>query len=427
MTYVRTQNVTTTETVSVIEPNFAPCGGIGPTITTTGSNLTTTTTVTASTGALPRLAVGGLPTQIRVSITPQISIDTSSDASATNSSSERKVLSAAGRIWIFFTDGCNVVFQSSPDSGTTWSPPVVAQTDIARGWFFTVGQVGDMVDLVSAASNGALGGAILLRTGTMNSNGSIGWSPTQPQIPFNVGDGTVPTVAVDSNGNVWIALEAPSGNGRSVLVFMSAGGNWSQVLDIGNLADYPRPILLPLTEGKMALEVLTETPGERRAVIYTTANGGASWSSPIATSPDNILTLSSVSVGNTVYSVTTDPSGNVYIWNFTYGGASSEGPTLVANCCSGQAANDAVISSDGASDLFVAYADSSGVMYQTSSDLGVTWSAVGDLTLNENYIQPGSLAVNALTTGLEGVFWTSQNVDSSGLYLVRFASVTLLA
>lgn len=292
-----------------------------------------------------------------------------------------------------------------------------------------MGQNGTTLYFVVSASDGSTNGRIILHPGTMNGNGTITWSAEQ-DVPYDVGVGTVPTVAVDSAGNVWTAIETIGSNpnfseARNIEVFKGVAGSWSQVFNIGGLADYPRPILLPLTPGKMALEVLTETPGERSAVIYTTADGGATWSAPVSTPQglDNILTLSSVSVGDTVYSVTSDTSGRVNLWNYTYGGSSFGGPTSLAKCCS-EGYNDAVISTDGASYLFVAFSNSTSVLYESSTDLGRSWTPAAAITTTENFIQPGSLATNYLTTGRISIVWTAQSGVLSTLFDVRFATVT---
>jgi Neuraminidase (sialidase) len=347
-------------------------------------------------------------------------IGASTDGSATNSSSEKKTLTAAGLVWVFYTDGCNIVYQTSADGGRTWSAsPTVARTGISRGWFFTVAQNGSTLYFVVSASDGSTNG-IAFRSGTMKSDGTISWSTAEQDVPYSVGSATVPTVALDTSGNVWTAIETLAGSGRHIEVFRTTGGAWSRVFDVGGLADYPRPILLQLASGKMALEILTETPGERHVVIYTTANGGATWSSPVTTPPDNIFTLSSVSVGDTVYSVTSDTSGNVYLWTYAYGSSAFAGPTALAKCCY----NDATISTDGASLLFVAYSSSSSVLYETSKDVGASWTPPAAIATAENQIQLGSLATNSLTSGLVSVVWTAQNSGGSPLFDVRFDSVT---
>jgi hypothetical protein len=323
---------------------------------TTTRNFTTTviSTTTVTIMSLPPSPCNSVPVALQGGPIPRgaspratdpaaTTIGTSIDGSATNSSSERKVLTAAGRIWVFYTDGCNIVYQTSADGGNTWStPPTVARTGIDRGWFFTVAQNGTTLYFVVSASDGSTNGMIAIRYGTMNNDGTISWSIAEQDVPYNVGSGTVPTVAVDTSGNVWVAIETYGSSGgfpsgpvadREIEVFKSTTSAWSEVFHVGGLADYPRPILLALTSGKMALEILTETPGERQAVIYTTADGGATWSSPVTTPPDNIFTLSSVSVGDTVYSVTSDTSGNVFLWTFTYGSPAFAGPTTLAKCC----------------------------------------------------------------------------------------------
>jgi Neuraminidase (sialidase) len=405
--------VTTTTSVTL------PKATVTSTVNVTATIVSwTTVTVTVSSpppacnSAASQGATGQVPT----------TIGTSTEASATNSSSERKTIVAAGLVWVFYTDGCDVVYQTSADGGKTWpAPPTVARAGIERGWFFTVAQNGSTLYLVVSASDGSTNGFVAFRSGTMKSDGTIGWSTAEQDVPFSVGDATVPTVALDTSGNVWTAIETLASYGRHIEVFKTTGGTWSKVFDIGGLADYPRPILLPLASGKMALEVLTETPGQRTVDIYTTAEGGG-WNDPVSTEGVNILTLSSVSVGDTVYSVTSDTSGNVDLWTYAYGSSSFVGPTALAKCCLGY--SDATISTDGASFLFVAYSNSSSVLYETSKDSGATWSSPTAAATAENQVQPGSLATNYLTSGLVSVVWTAQDARGSPLFDVRFAPVT---
>ncbi len=404
-----------------------------PQVTSTTTSTSTTSVTTTSTTILvltvtvtvspPPPACGGAAPQGAPGQTPA-TIGTSIDGSATNSSSERKTLTAAGLVWVFYTDGCNILYQTSADGGRTWSSsPTLARAGIDRGWFFTVGQNGTTLYLVVSASDGSTGG-ITFRSGTMESNGAISWSGAEQDLPFGVGDATVPTVALDTSGNAWTAIETIGGLGRNIEVFRTTGGAWSQVFNVGGLADYPRPILLPLTSGKMALEIIFFFNVSGKSVIYTTANGGATWSSPVSTPQglDNILTLSSVSVGDTVYSVTSDTSGNVDLWSYAYGGSAFAGPTTLAKCCLGY--NDATISTDGASVLFVAYSNSNSVLYETSKDLGASWTSPAAITTTENGIQPGSLATSYyLTGGVVPVVWTATNGPASQLFNVRFAAV----
>jgi hypothetical protein len=434
ITLTSTRNFTTTSAVTTTLPQatITSTRNLTTTLdstTTIVSTTTVTTTVTVTLEPTSNCGTISTPTasttlgaEAKASDPAPATVGTSNAGSATNSSSQRKTLTAAGLVWVFYTDGCNVVYQTSADGGKIWSsPPTIAQTGIVRGWFFTLAQSGNTVYFVCAASDGSLS-SILFSSGDLNANGTITWSGSQ-DISYSGGGGTVPTVAVDTSGHAWVAIEDLQADGRHIEVFEASGGTWSEVFNLGGLADYPRPILLPLTSGKMALEILTETPGQRQLDIYTTADGGATWSSPVATSADNILTVSAIAVGDTVYSVTADTSGNVFLWTYAYGSSSFASPTALANCCS-DGYDDATISTDGASFLFVAYSNSSSVIYETSADLGTSWTPSTAITTTENNIQPGTLATNPITSGLISVVWTSQSGVLSAAYDIRFASVT---
>jgi hypothetical protein len=400
------------------------------TSTLTATFTTTTYSTTTVAVTVPQIPPCG-PAAAQPSEPKPSTVGFTGEPDATNSSSQRKVLTGAGLVWVFYTDSANLLYQTSGD-GKNWSAPMMARAKIDRGWFFTIAQNGTTLYLVASASDGSTGGNVTFREGTLFGNGTIGWITAEQAIPYSGTDPTVPTVAVDTAGSIWVAIEdyspyQTSFTNRSVAVFKSVSGTWSQVLTLVGLKSYPKPILLALTSGKMALEILTETPGDRKVVVYTTANGGAGWSSQVATPRDNILTLSAVSVGDAVYSVTTNTSGSVSLWKFTYGGSSFVGPTdLTPSCSVGYF--DAVISTDGSSTLTVAFSTLNFVVCESSKDLGSTWTQPASLASREIGVQPGTLAASYLTGDLVCVAWTAQNqYDTPQPYGVRSATLDLPA
>jgi hypothetical protein len=401
-------------------------------VTVSGTPPPACTTSFAGTSGQPVRA--GLAPATKAAATSPVTIDTSTTGSATNSSSQRKTLVASGLTWVFYTDGQNLVYQTSSDAGGGWSiPPVIVRQGIQRGWFFTLAQNGSTVYLVVAATDGSTN-AVEFRQGTMNANATITWG-VQDAFPYTGQFSDVSSFALDSQGNAWVAINAlssgPSGgtvsiNGfdecRNIEVFKDVGGSWSQVFNVGGLVNYARPILLPSASGEMALEMVTETPVTRQVVVYVTPDGGATWSSPVATQSDEMLTLSAVSVGNKVFSVTTDTNGNVYLWQYTYGSASFDGPVTLANWKSGE--GDASISTDGSS-LFVAYSNATSVSFETSPNLGQTWSPPTVISNTETFIQTDSVNTSLLVGGVVDVVWTTQANAGATSYDVRFAQVSM--
>ena len=159
-----------------------------------------------------------------------------------------------------------------------------------------------------------------------------------------------------------------------------------------------------------------------KGTFVITTDGGATWSSPVATQSDEMLTLSAVSVGNKVFSVTTDTNGNVYLWQYTYGSASFDGPVTLANWKSGE--GDASISTDGSS-LFVAYSNATSVSFETSPNLGQTWSPPTVISNTETFIQTDSVNTSLLVGGVVDVVWTTQANAGATSYDVRFAQVSM--
>jgi Neuraminidase (sialidase) len=362
-----------------------------------------------------------------------MTIGASGGDTATNATSQRKILTSVGLTWVFYSDGSDIVYQTSTDGGNTWSSPPKTIGTGDRGYFFTVAQQGDNLYFVYATSeNSAVVSTALFtfRSGTMKSDGSISWTGPGQSVPTTGSGATLPTVAVDSSGNPWVAVETAGPNSRHVEVYTTtittnAGGNWSKVLDIGGLADFPKPILLPLTTGKMALEILEQvangTSNGREIVVYTSGDGGKTWSSPVTSSATNLLTLSAVSVGDTVYSVTSSTNGGVQFWTFGYGSSSLARSRNIACCTEGY--DDASISTNGTSLLFVTYSNSTSILSERSTNLGASWQGLTTVANSEQSIQSGSLSTCYLEGRTIAVAWTSSAGTASSTFDVRFDTV----
>jgi hypothetical protein len=108
---------------------------------------------------------------------------------------QRKTLYAAGRFWLFFSNGTNTYYRSSID-GTTWS----ADTSIGAcpdGYHFSLCFAGGYVHTVQSSS----GGAIYYRRGIPNSDGTVTWETARLVAS---GAASQLSVIVDSNGYPWV-------------------------------------------------------------------------------------------------------------------------------------------------------------------------------------------------------------------------------
>jgi len=383
-----------------------------------GGDTCSPTSFNQASGQPQQAATGKAP---NATATKPVTVGMSIQGSATNSSSQRKTFVASGLRWVFYTDGQNLVYQTSSGNASWSIPPTVVRDNVQRGWFFTLAQNGTTLFVVVAATDGSTNGVEFMK-GTMNVDGTISWS-VQESFPYSGVGSDVPSFALDSAGNPWIAVDALNGSCRNIEAFKDTGGLWSQVYELGSFANYARPLLVPLADGKMAIEILTETPVARQVVVVTSPDGGATWSTPIATSPDEMLTLSAVSIGDTIYSVTTDEGGHVYLWSYAYGDTAFGGPVAIANW-TGSLEGDASITTDG-SNLVVAYSSATSVSFLTSPDLGGTWTAPSLISSMEMHVQTDSLGTSPIVNGTVNVVWTAQDYTGGTSFDVRYAALSL--
>jgi hypothetical protein len=171
---------------------------------------------------------------------------------------QRKAFQAHGRVWVFFSDGNNMLFSSSPD-GVLWSGPILVRPDCTSGEQFSVWFDGKLVHYVYGS--GSAGASLYYRGGTPIADGTITWSSSeQAAVP---GRGKVilstPCISVDSYGCPWIGYRRveDQGNKRPMLVKSGKGdGTWSTAPGFPyDLAGWTAAawvvVPVPLSAGKM--------------------------------------------------------------------------------------------------------------------------------------------------------------------------------
>jgi len=174
--------------------------------------------------------------------------------------SQRSAFYAAGRRWVFYTDGTNLVFRSSADA-VTWSADTSVRACV-KGDQFAIHFDGTYVHYAYASPVAGASGGIWYRRGAPQSNGTITWSaveqkPTEPGEPGNIF--LTPSVSVDSSGYPWLVWVLYDSEGPTYRLYCvrsaNNDGTWSGAEGGGSLAAgidaTTIPRLLPLQDRRM--------------------------------------------------------------------------------------------------------------------------------------------------------------------------------
>jgi hypothetical protein len=131
---------------------------------------------------------------------------TSTVNTATLSPHQRKAFYAAGRHWVFYSDGTNIVYRTSTDA-TTWSATTTVRAGTSGANF---GLFFDGVYLHYAHADQTAATALYYRRGLANADGTISWSAAEQTAVAGVAATTyrVPAIAVDANGYPFIGYLA---------------------------------------------------------------------------------------------------------------------------------------------------------------------------------------------------------------------------
>lgn len=207
-------------------------------------------------------------------------IGTTEDGNALSTPFMRKSFSANGLLWIFYSNGTNLVYQTSPD-GNSWNDPIPIRAcpsgDQFSVWF-------DGTYAHYAHSNG---NRINYARGTPDGSGTWLQSTPFPQIAVPSASGVTysfPTMAVDSNGYPWIGYRRidSAGNKLPVVVKSSRNdGEWNGSADTA--PGFPHAMEgwtaagwvvapIPLTNGKML--IIYTSPGH---YIRARSWNGSAW------------------------------------------------------------------------------------------------------------------------------------------------------
>lgn len=168
---------------------------------------------------------------------------------------QRKVVYASGRFWAFYSDGANMVYETSTD-GINWAAAIVIRA-ADRGCRFSVWFDGTNFAYAynSATYLGGDDGTIYFRMGTLNLGGTISWLAVEQTVVAGVRYTSV-FVIFDSNGYPWINYVATLN--LYVLKSSTNNGTWTNAVGFPiqvnvAVAEPWSSILLPLTAGKVSV------------------------------------------------------------------------------------------------------------------------------------------------------------------------------
>jgi hypothetical protein len=210
---------------------------------------------------------------------------------------QHKGFYAAGRFWVFYSDGSNMVYRTSTD-GSTWSAATTIRA-AAYGSTFSVWFDGTYLHYAYAGgyitldnSIVASGTSIYYRRGTPNTDGTITWSAPEQTVSTTYNRVFHPMVSVDSNGYVWIGyMDIDSGNYAHPYVIKSGNkdGTWGTTptgfpyLLSSTSWTMATVSVIPLTSGKMLALYIVTSGSAPYGGIRARRWDGSAWGTEVTT------------------------------------------------------------------------------------------------------------------------------------------------
>jgi trimeric autotransporter adhesin len=337
---------------------------------------------------------------------------------ATSYSFQNKLVYSQGLWWAFYSDGTNIDYVTSPD-GSVWSSPTIvsSSSDSTKGYDFSMWTSGSTIYYVLTASGKSA--SFLWRYGTLQSSGTISWTISQTSQSTTNTVYSYDSMATDSSGNIWVALNTNDGTNTHIEVWRYSASTWTKVDDISPLSSDETAMLTPLSTGI----ALIYGEGSVTAVVkIITSATGSSWSKAVSPPSDYLLFSSSAdSITNTVYfvglasgsaGVTT---GTINFWTFTSGASATSSETQLQSTSSSWSVS---ISEMPSKTLVVFYGSGADVYMLSSLNFGTTWSSVQTISTSESRVTGVATAI-----GGGAAIWTS---GTSSPFNVRFAAVPVL-
>ncbi len=337
---------------------------------------------------------------------------------ATSSSGQDKLVYSQGLWWAFYSDGINIVYETSAD-GSTWSSSTIVSSsvDSTKGYNFGIWTVGGTIYYALSAYGQSA--SFLWRYGTLQSSGTISWSIAETSVTTTNTVYSYDSIAADSTGNVWVALNTNDGTNAHIEVWRYASSTWSKVDDISPLSSDEVAQLVPLSSGVALIYGRGSVTAQVKIITSAT---GSSWSAAVSPASNYMLFSSSATaITNTVYFAglasgsTGVTTGTVNFWSFASGAGSTSSETVLQATISGWIVS---ITEMPSKTLVLSYGSGANVYSQTSLNYGVSWASAQTISSSETSVSGLTIADDA-----SGIMWTS---GSSSPYNIRFSALPVL-
>lgn len=213
---------------------------------------------------------------------------------------QRKTFYANTLYWLFYSDGTNIIYNTSSDC-VTWSAANIIRA-CSNGYHFSIWFDGTYVHYVSLDTSG--GSYLKYRRGTTNSDGTITWSAAEQETSSSPSSSPFPSITVDSAGYPWIGYRDMNSH-ANVTKSSTNNGTWTTASSFPYTLSttHSRVCIVPLTSQKVLAIYASLGP----TTVKATRWNGSAWGSEKATTSNIISSTShaysAVSQGDDVHLV----------------------------------------------------------------------------------------------------------------------------
>jgi len=339
---------------------------------------------------------------------------------------QRREFIADGRFWFFTVTSGNAGWQSCQTSApcgsdpTQWTFQSILHSSVGPGglsvWY-------DSSSNLVFYAIGLGSPQFLYRYGTPNPDGTITWGISETGVTTTGSQDNLPYVFASSQNNIWVSVATVQGGASHLELWHYNGIAWAKSIDLigqGTIGG----VVMPLTGVQYGLVTGDVSGSGDKLVIYTTGNGGSTWTSGTATIDFSLNEAEALSIGSTIYVAGQTPGFVDTFFSCAYPCAL---PPALTTLATGLPNNDVwvTLSTDGSSDLVVAYeASQSTVDYIQSANLGASWSSPVALSSNEVLSDSDFSGTAApLIIGNTAIFGWTNGLASP--FAIRFAELSL--